>query len=315
MTNKTNKLLPRYSLVIGAVCLVMLVANGTLAVFLVCLYNQHNFEGDALVLQQDISRVVGASEGVITTLAGFHQTDEQLDRYEFAAITQPLFETYPFISHIARFQVIYPEERAAFEADMATNGHYNFYIKKLDATSTVFVPREQADQYAPVVSVEPNGPLASRMVGMDFFMYGEFIEILDEAIETNSVALIVPPEGLGAQMTLFVVRPTYFGHYVPGNAADRLNQLEGGFIVITNIKMTIESIVDAMDFSAVDISLNAPKKLGSISKTVYKLVRKPEAEKRHFTALFAPFRWQATVSAGERSLVIDIERGFVLSGT
>lgn len=313
MTKKSHKVFTiSQTAAVAVVCMFILLINGVLTVFLQRVYNQQDFEEDAQALYQNVSHIVGTSEGVISTLTGVHQTNEQLERSELAAITQQLFETYPFISQIVKFQIVYLEERDEFEVSMASQGYYNFHIRAMNGASGAFIPQEIADQYAPVTHVEPNDPLAARIVGVDLFAQNEFVETLDEAIETNSAALMIRPGYLGGDFTLSVVRPTYFGHYVPGNVADRISQLEGGFIAITNMQTVIEPLVKVMGFSAMDIRLGTPAKQGVINTLVYQFAPQSATQYPQLT-LFAPFKWQTMLPVGERFLTVSIERGFRLS--
>ena len=305
---------PRQTSVIVLTSLIFLIAVGSLTLFLERLYNQQGFEEDAQALHQNISHIVSASEGVITTVAGFQQADEQLDRYELATLTQQLFETYPFISQIIKFQIVYPEEREEFESFMGLSGHYNFQIKELNNITQQLTPRANASQYAPVIHVEPSDPLISRIIGVDLFAQDTFAMTLKEAIDGNSAALMVRPQYWISEQSLSVLRPTYYGHYVPGNRAERWNQLEGGFIAVVQMDAVLKPIIESMGFSNTQITLNnLPNAAGTGTTThIFEFSQQPLSPLANFP-LFSSFKWEANLPVGERSLAVRIEHEHILS--
>ena len=275
-------------------------------------YNQQGFEESAQELHQNINHIISASEGVITTLSGVFQTEETLDRYKLAAISEQLFAAYPFIPQIFKFQIIYAEERDEFEARMGSSGYYNFQIKALDPDSKQLRLRMFAERYAPVVHIEPNDPLLSRQVGVDLFSHAEFSVALPAAIESADLelmALSLKPQG---NAVLAVLRPTYFGHYIPEQLNDRHDQLEGGFIATVALEAALDPLVKANRFSDVNVVLRQPNQSGTKDTLIYRST----SESRSLTSpLFEPFEWHSELKVGSRVVGLNIAGEYLISNT
>ena len=292
-------------------CLFFVTLTGSITLYLERIYNQQKFEENAHALYQSLSHIISASDGVINSIASVYQLDENMDSYELATLTQQLFDSYPFITKIVRFQLIPAEKRTEFEQQKSDKGYFGF---KIQSSSENFSPllRLETEHYAPITLIEPNDPLISRFIGMDLLSQSSFTHSLNIAVEDNKAALMLQPEDWGAEPLISILRPTYFGHFIPNDSTGRREQLEGGFIAVANIEPELLPVIKSSNFSHTDLILQKAGQSINDAQEVYRFDEEPSA--RWSTLPFlAPFVWQAYIKIGSNKLIMTVQQSHLLS--
>ena len=193
------------------------------------------FEEHAASVTRDIAVVVGELETLMNALVGMHQRESGLDGEDgLIASFERLREQIPYVRSVGRYAKIETDERRRFESDGQDSGLYDFRITTIDADGHART-RESARRYYPISMLEPMVPARLRLLGADLGSVAGLARALDR-VATNDTPLVTTlPAGWPTGNELLVFRAAYRGKHPPENAAERLQQFDGGYWIAVDL--------------------------------------------------------------------------------
>lgn len=196
------------------------------------------------IIENLMSQRLGNGFGVLASLSGVQQASEELSNTQLTAISDQLRKQYTYLGAIGYLTWTLDEDRTWLEESVREGGHESFKVRDIadgEPTKTAAEPRPV---YLPLSFIEPMGPTTARWLGADLLTDEHFAEMFELASKNGSVEAALL-RSLGHDTPrLFLLRSTYFGHYIPESASERLAQRSGAFILVIDIEALTQNMVD-----------------------------------------------------------------------
>lgn len=199
---------------------------GGMAVWIDLAGAERSFNNNVDSIQRDLAHRFGSVEAVLTALVGLNHASEDLQTYEFSALSKELQSAYPYIKTIARIVQVRNEDRPDFEELVQDDGFIDFAITEM-ASDGKLVTAPGRPVTMPIRVFEPLEPEFARLIGFDVLSERRLAIVAQEAIRSGSVIAADPIDLTGSGRGIFAFKATYQGHVSPKTAADRIAQVNG----------------------------------------------------------------------------------------
>jgi diguanylate cyclase (GGDEF)-like protein len=206
------------------------------------------------VIRKDISDKLSTTKGILTSLVSYYQASRDRSPSSFANFSGDLLLNYPFLTAIGFAKLVSGDERVQFEESMLDFGLYDFRINRYDPESESFVPAREQKQYAPLIRVEPSNYKLGRYYGYDLLNSRYFHENVRFAMESSQ---IVPVYNVFEDVELqsyYFIKATYAGESIPAGDDERLEKVNGIYIINIDISMLLQPIKKQFEGWYIDVS-------------------------------------------------------------
>ena len=180
----------------------------------------HASDDIARMVRQRISNINGLFNSLASTK---YATSD--DRAALIAMANQLRSDNPKIIAVGRYQSVPFWERPLFEKDMQMTGRND-----LDAM--------------PISLLEPMSPPLLPLIGTDLAANSELQQRLFSAITQNSTVVTAMPADRPAAGQLMVIKPSYRGLYAPDKRSTRIQQADGGYLLIIDPEAYLHGLED-----------------------------------------------------------------------
>jgi len=215
----------------------LFVVSGVVMVALVCwlvfslqFYQQRErYEVQAEAVLQAIAQRLVVAQASMNALVGLYQASDEMDAALFTPFSEEILRDYRFIDSLQYLTYITRHEKQLFIEEMHESGFSQFSIKSPEREKSW--PADP-DYYLVTSFLEPLTPSSANLMGMDWLANDEVKRAFYRAASENASQLITPPQGLGKNRHLVLLKPTYFGRSIQSNSADRFEQVSGMFVIV-----------------------------------------------------------------------------------
>lgn len=232
------------------------VSLATLAVWLDLSTAKNAFDERAGSLQRTLAHQFGNTDTILTSLAGLHHSNDNLNSYEFAGQARELLSAYPFVSAIVQADVLERKDREQFEERMRENGFVEFTLREYRGLDRPTSNQTHAS-LLPIVVLEPFDPVLTPLVGYNVLSNPRLANAVAAAIASDRVAIsdavVIPNVG----DSIFIFKAFYLGHTSPDTVDLRKAQASGVIAVILEPQRFFEQLV--AEYSDLDFSFLAMK--------------------------------------------------------
>jgi len=222
--------------VFAAAFLLVLVVAGWLEVA----EERHEMGKFAVLAERDIEAAGANAKIVLSTLAGYYQSDDSLEMSGLAALSRSILDQNRLLHSIHYFNWVPAVEKASFEAEMQARGLPGFRIRGSDGGSAGGTPWRGRSGYLPVVFMEPFTPRLATHLGTDLVREVGDAEVLRKVAESAGPTPVTGIDGLDRpRHALIWAYATYNGSRVPATEAERREQFSGLFLVILDLERLV----------------------------------------------------------------------------
>lgn len=215
----------------------LFIVSGVVMVALVCwlvfslqFYQQRErYEVQADAVLQAIAQRLVVAQASMNALVGLYQASDEMDAALFTPFSEEILQDYRFIDSLQYLTYITRDEKQLFIEEMHESGFSQFSINGPE--------REKGwpadpDFYLVTSFLEPLTPSSANLMGMDWLANDKVRRAFYRAASENTSQLITPPQDLGRNRHLVLLKPTYFGRAIQSNSADRFEQVSGMFVIV-----------------------------------------------------------------------------------
>ena len=188
------------------------------------------------VIRKDISDKFSTTKGILTSLVSYYHASHDRSPSSFANFSGDLLKNYPFLTAIGFARLVPHDERINFEESMRDYGLYDFTIKRFEPESESFVREEDQPRYAPIVRIEPSSYRLSMYYGYDLLNSPYFRDGVLKAIESSQIVTVYNFFKAVDLQTYYLLKATYAGITVPTTREERLEKVNGLYIVNIDLK-------------------------------------------------------------------------------
>ena len=288
------------SITITASLLLLLPALCVIATMISQRYQAEDFAhagSDARrMVEQKIRQMTGLFNSLVS--AKYATSDDSL---ALIAMSEQLRLDYPKITAVGRYESVPIWNRNSFEKEAANYGPDGFFISEL--VNGVKVPSPLLRNTTPISLLEPMTSQLLPLVGTDLSADNTLQQSLLSAIVQNSSIVNAIPDDWPAARQLMVLQPAYRGLYAPENHSARIQQADGGYLLIIDPQVYLEGLVgDELQKSLQTLSL-VLRKFGEETELA---IRQLPTESMWFSGWFKQPLQQHTFKLGDASLVLSI---------
>lgn len=176
-----------------------------------------------------IAQRMALAEASLNALVGLYQASHDMDAALFTPFSEQILQDYQFVDSLQYLTYFTRDEKQLVIEEMHESGFSQFSIK--------YSARENAGlgdpgYYLVTSFLEPLTPSSANLMGMDWMANAKVENAFLKAAGENSSQLITAPAILGKPRHLVLLKPTYFGRTVQDDAAERLEQVSGMFVIV-----------------------------------------------------------------------------------
>lgn len=223
-------------------------------------FSQHaEFEEDARRATSQLSSQIDEMRSLMTSLFGIHYLSMAFAQESLIVVSEQFRGQAPFVSALARVEMVSSEELLNFENDQSERGLYNFQVNEIDSEGRLQT-RASQEQYFPVSMLEPMAPSNLSLIGADLGSLPGMQERMLASIRGNEPMLATLPKSwpLGGQLLYF--RPAYHGQNIPETPDQRLLHFDVGYVIVADLATIVEGVDE--DLSRFALSLGISDSIG-----------------------------------------------------
>lgn len=196
--------------------------------------SQDEFQTQAGLIRDELTRRYSTLEAVLTSLAGFHQASDYVSEVQFSTFANELLSAYPYIRTALALRDLKGEDRANLERDKHELGYYQFNVSELTDDSRL-VTAGSRNQYLIINVMEPLSPQTGALLGYDIFSNAELANAVDIAINTGKGIASPVTRLLQSNGGVMIFKAVYKGRYTPSKVSDRLSMFDGAIAIEVGI--------------------------------------------------------------------------------
>ena len=217
------------------------------------------FHGQTLRTTQQINEKVTSAIGTLYSMGAAHQASPTgFERTQFELFAANLVTNQAAITATGRFKALPNEDLEVFKAELQTHGLLDFQPKAIQANGYLS-PLDTKSQYDVLIEFFPQDPVSAQFVGLDFSEIDNTQSAIAKSVERNAPVPTELPRSWFTTGQLNVFASTYFGHYVPETAEDRILQTDGGYFITLDLDEIVSQATGNEYPLSVGISISSVK--------------------------------------------------------
>ena len=303
-SNNTGSVLSRRFKFIALTGAVSIFAVSTFAALWISFSNETGkLNSQTLGTTHQINEKVTSAIGTLHSMAAAHQASPTgFEQTQFELFAANLVTSQAAIAAAGRFNVLPYEDLELFKAELQTHGLLNFQPKAIQPDGSL-APLDNKSQYSVLIEFFPQDPVSAQFVGLDFSEIDNTGKAIAQSLEHNAPVPTVLPDSWFTDGQLNVFSSTYFGHYVPDDAEDRILQTDGGYFITLDLKEIVSRATGSSYPLGVGISLSS---LNNVATLVDQPVR--TEEKRFATGIFSSKPVNYVIKVGAETTTITYRK-------
>lgn len=206
------------------------------------------------VIKKDISEKLSSTKGILTSLVSYYQASQERSPSSFSHFAGDLLHNYPFLTAIGFAKIIPDSARTSLEESMIDYGLYDFRVNQFDPAKQDFVPSTPHKQYAPIIRVEPSNYRLSRYYGYDLLNSIYFNNSIQKAMESSKIIPVYNYFTAVDLKSYYFLKATYSGESIPATKEQRLQKVNGVYIVNVDINLLLQPIKDQFEGWWIEVS-------------------------------------------------------------
>ena len=301
LTRSNRNKFTRQSVALLAGTLLLLPVLASLAMVISQRYQSETFEHESADIARVVAQRIRQINGLFNSLVSANYATSG-DPPAFTAIAKQLRSDNSKITAVGRYQSVPIWTRETFERDTANTRPDGFFIA--DLVNGVGVPSPVRSIALPISLLEPETPALRPLIGTDLSSNRKLQLSLSKSVVQNSTVAIAIPDGWPAARQLMMLQPAYRGLSVPEQYVTRIQQSDGGYLLIIDPQNYLEGVVDMPSQSFIK----------SLSLALHKLNDDAPLASAQFynenlfaSEWFEAPRYQHSFALGDASLVLTIE--------
>ena len=215
-----------------------------------------DFERRAAPLPHALEARLAEYEGVVTSIASFFDTSQDISRGEFHDFVQRLLKSYEGIQGLGWNPVVLDAERATYEEAARRDGLPAFQFTEKDVDGVLKRARARAE-YVPAYYLEPyegNESALGYDIGYDPVRLNALKGARDSGLST-ATSPITLVQDTGRPLGLLLVVPVFRTRESSVTARDRSRDLRGYAVGVFRIHDVVEAALRGLDRNGMDLQL------------------------------------------------------------
>ena len=291
-----------------AVWLLLLVpVLGMIAVMISKRYQSDAFLHESSDVVRMVEQRISNINGLFNSLVSASYATSG-DRSALIAMADQLRLDNPKLTAVGRYQSAPFQNRSVIGDEVTVNRLDDLLVTTMMDSIQVIAPEKNV--VMPISVLEPMTSRLLPLIGTDLADDSKLQRRLSLGIVQNSTVVTAIPADWPAARQLMVIRPTYRGLYAPQSRTARIQQADGGYLLIIDPEVYLEGLVDenlSGSVSALSLVLN------EFSEDTPLAISHLSMDALFFRDLFDAPRVQRTFELGDASLVLSIEGAYGIS--